>query len=69
MFAVYLGTREPVTDYAALRGLDQALRRSFFSRVIDAGVYFHTDFSVSSAHTDAVLADVLQRIETVAQGS
>ncbi len=24
MFAVYLGTREPVTDYAALRGLDQA---------------------------------------------
>jgi glutamate-1-semialdehyde 2,1-aminomutase len=67
MFAIYVGTREPVTTYAALRALNQELRRSFFRRVIDAGVYFHTDFSVSSAHSDAVLSDVLERIEGVAR--
>ena len=69
MFAIYVGTREPVTTYAALRALDQELRRSFFRRVIDAGVYFHTDFSVSSAHSDAVLSDVLERIEGVASAA
>ncbi|MFN8619253.1 MAG: aminotransferase class III-fold pyridoxal phosphate-dependent enzyme [Chloroflexota bacterium] len=67
MFAVYLGTREPVTDYATIRGLDQDLRRRYFSAVIERGVYFHTDFSVSSAHTDEQLAQVLQRMEDAAR--
>jgi len=67
MFAIYVGTREPVNNYAEIRRLDPVLRKSFFSRVIDAGVYFHTDFSVSAAHSDALLADVLDRIETVAR--
>jgi glutamate-1-semialdehyde 2,1-aminomutase len=65
MFAIYLGTREPVTSYADIRALDPTLRRRFFSKVIEQGVYFHTDFSVSAAHTEATLADVLQRIEDV----
>jgi glutamate-1-semialdehyde 2,1-aminomutase len=65
MFAIYLGTREPVTTYAGIRRLDPDLRRRFFARVIDNGVYFHTDFSVSAAHSDEVLADALQRIEDV----
>ena len=68
MFAIYLGTRDPVTSYADIRRLDPDLRRRFFCHVIENGVYFHTDFSVSSAHSDAVLADVLQRIEDVTLG-
>ena len=67
MFAIYLGTREPVVDYADIRALDPALRDRFFSRVIENGVYFHTDFSVSDAHTDEQLAQVLARVEDAAR--
>ena len=69
MFAIYLGTREPVTTYADIRALDTDLRRRFFSRVIDRGVYFHTDFSVSAAHTDEQLAEVLARVEDASQAA
>lgn len=67
MFAIYLGTRDAVSSYADIRGLDADLRRRFFSNVIERGVYFHTDFSVSAAHSDALLAEVLERIEDVAR--
>jgi glutamate-1-semialdehyde 2,1-aminomutase len=63
MFSVYLGAREPVTTYADIRALDADLRRRYFSAVIERGVYFHTDFSVSAAHTDEQLAAVLERME------
>ncbi len=66
MFSVYLGTREPVLSCGDVRALDQDLRRRFFSRCIDEGVYFHTDFSVSLAHDDRLLAEVLERMERVA---
>jgi glutamate-1-semialdehyde 2,1-aminomutase len=67
MFAIYLGTREPVTTYAEVRVLDPDLRRRFFSHLIKDGVYFHTDFSVSAAHTDEHLATVLGRVEDAAR--
>jgi glutamate-1-semialdehyde 2,1-aminomutase len=66
MFAIYVGTREPVGTLLEVRALDQGLRRRFFSRCIEAGVYFHTDFSVSTAHDAAILDDVLERIERIA---
>jgi glutamate-1-semialdehyde 2,1-aminomutase len=66
MFSIYLGTREPVTTYADIRALDPELRRRFFRRVIEGGVYFHTDFSVSAAHTGELLAEVLERVEAAA---
>lgn len=67
MFSIYLGTREPVSTYAEVRALDADLRRRFFSRVIEKGVYFHTDFSVSAAHTDEILNKALERIDDVAR--
>ena len=67
MFSIYLGTREPVTDYAGMRALDADLRRRYFQRVIERGVYYHTDFSVSTAHSDELLADVLARMEDAAR--
>ncbi len=66
MFAVYFGTRDPVTSYAQMRGLDSALSKRYFRRCIESGVYFHTDFTVSAAHTDAILAEVLKRMEQAA---
>jgi glutamate-1-semialdehyde 2,1-aminomutase len=66
MFTVYIGTREPVTSYAQMRGLDTALAKRYFSRCIDDGVYFHTDFTVSEAHSVSVLSQVLERMEHAA---
>jgi glutamate-1-semialdehyde 2,1-aminomutase len=66
MFAVYIGTREPVTTYAQMRALDTALAKRYFSRCIADGVYFHTDFTVSAAHSESILAQVLERMEHAA---
>jgi glutamate-1-semialdehyde 2,1-aminomutase len=66
MFSVYVGTREPVRTYADIRELDAALGRRFFTYCIEEGVYFHTDFSVSAAHSDNVLGQVLERMERAA---
>jgi glutamate-1-semialdehyde 2,1-aminomutase len=66
MFTIYVGTREPVRAYGDIRRLDPSLARAFFTRAIDRGVYFHTDFSVSAAHTPEVLATVLTRLEDAA---
>ena len=66
MFGIYVGTREPVRTYADIRALDPDLSRRFFTSCIDKGVYFHTDFSVSAAHSPAILAEVLERMEEAA---
>jgi glutamate-1-semialdehyde 2,1-aminomutase len=66
MFTIYVGTREPVTSCLDVRALDRTLVRRFFSRCIDEGVYFHTDFSISTAHDAAILDEVLERIERIA---
>jgi glutamate-1-semialdehyde 2,1-aminomutase len=66
MFTVYVGTREPVRSYADIRRLDPEPHRAFFARCIENGVYFHTDFSVSAAHTQDVLDEVLARMEEAA---
>ena len=66
MFSIYVGTREPVRSCSDVRALDRDRVRRFFSRCIDEGVYFHTDFSVSTAHDPALLAEVLERIEGIA---
>jgi glutamate-1-semialdehyde 2,1-aminomutase len=65
-FGIYVGTREPVRSYADIRKLDPADAQRFFGRAIDRDVYFHTDFTVSHAHTRAVLDEALSRIESAA---
>lgn len=66
MFTIYVGTREPVRSYSDIHRLDPALAAKFFTRAIDRGVYFHTDFSVSASHTQEVLNEVLTRLEDAA---
>jgi len=66
MFSVYIGTRDPVQNYADIRQLDAGLRRQFFARCTEKGVYFHSNFSVSAAHTQDVLDEVLTHMEEVA---
>ncbi|HSM33483.1 MAG TPA: aminotransferase class III-fold pyridoxal phosphate-dependent enzyme [Anaerolineae bacterium] len=66
MFTVYVGTRDPVRDYRDMRALDPELARRFFVRCIEEGLYFHTDFSVSAAHSQEILDEVLERMEGIA---
>jgi glutamate-1-semialdehyde 2,1-aminomutase len=65
-FGIYVGTREPVMDATDVQRLDAELARTYFRRCIDRGIYFHTDFTVSGAHTDAVLDIVLERMSDAA---
>lgn len=69
MFSIYIGTRDPVRSYADIRQLDRGAAGRFFSSCIEDGVYFHTDFSVSTAHTPEILDEVLERLEAIANRS
>jgi glutamate-1-semialdehyde 2,1-aminomutase len=65
-FGIYVGTREPVNGASDVQRLDPELARTYFLRCIDRGIYFHTDFTISNAHTDAVLDVVLDRMADAA---
>jgi glutamate-1-semialdehyde 2,1-aminomutase len=65
-FGIYVGTREPVHNASDVQRLDRAMARTYFLRCIDRGVYYHTDFTVSAAHSAPVLDDVLQRMADAA---
>lgn len=69
MFTIYLGTREPVRSYRDMNALDPELARRFYRRCIEEGLYFHTDFCVSAAHDEAILDQVLERIEGITSES
>ncbi len=65
MFTIYTGTREPVRSYGDMNRLDRDLAGRFFRRCIDEGMYFHTDFCVSAAHSREILDEVLERMERI----
>ncbi len=59
-FGIYFGTTERVTDYRQFEKLDWEMSRTFFTKVIQKGVYFHTDFTVSAAHSREDLSRTLE---------
>lgn len=65
-FGIYIGTTEPVVTYAQVRKFDSDLRARFFAACIANGVYYHTDFTISDAHTEEDLREVLSRMEQAA---
>jgi len=65
-FGIYVGTRDPVRRIEDTRTLDPAAARAFFTRCIERGVYFHTDFTVSAAHSPEVLDEALDRMADAA---
>jgi glutamate-1-semialdehyde 2,1-aminomutase len=67
-YGIYLGTNEPIRSCADIRRqVDAELANRFFSACIEEGVYFHTDFTVSLAHTDDVLAEIVSRVTAAAE--
>jgi glutamate-1-semialdehyde 2,1-aminomutase len=66
-YFIYCGTRQPLRDYQDFSRLDPALAKKFFTRCLEHGVYFHTDFTVSARHDEATLTLALERIRLAAQ--
>lgn len=65
-FGIYVGTREPVVTYHQItERTDPALRKVFFNRCIEKGLYFHTDFTISAQHDEALLAKALDGLRDV----
>lgn len=65
-FGIYVGTREPVTNYHHIAGrTDPVLRKQFFLKCIEKGMYFHTDFTISARHDEALLARSLDMLRDV----
>jgi len=59
-FGIYVGRREPIRNYHDIaEKTDPALRRAFFSKCIEKGLYFHTDFTVSAMHDEETLSYTL----------
>jgi glutamate-1-semialdehyde 2,1-aminomutase len=67
-YGIYLGTEEPIRSCADIhRRVDEQLAKRFFTACLQEGVYFHTDLTVSMAHTDEVLAELVTRATRAAE--
>ena len=61
-FFIYVGTREPLTEYREFEKLNPVLAGALFRKCIHKGVYFHTDFTISAQHDDKTLEIALDTI-------
>jgi len=65
-FGIYVGTREPVRNYHDIaERTNPELRKAFFSKCIEKGLYFHTDFTVSAQHDESLLTRSLDVLRDV----
>ncbi len=64
-FGIYFGTTERVTNYRQFQKLDWDMSKTFFTKLIQKGIYFHTDFTVSAAHTKEDLSKTLEIVSGV----
>ncbi|HLI59198.1 MAG TPA: aminotransferase class III-fold pyridoxal phosphate-dependent enzyme [Solirubrobacteraceae bacterium] len=62
-YGIYVGTDEPIRSCADVRRhVDQQMAKRLFTACLEEGVYFHTDLTVSIAHTDEVLGEIVSRV-------
>ncbi len=67
-YGIYVGTDAPIRSCADIRRhVDRSLARQLFTACLEEGVYFHTDLTVSMAHTDEVLAEIVARVTRAAE--
>lgn len=60
-FGIYIGAVGPIRTYQDIARISHPrLRHAFFNKCLQKGLYFHTDFTVSAQHDDALLALALQ---------
>jgi glutamate-1-semialdehyde aminotransferase len=67
-YGIYVGTDEPILSCADIRRhVDRSLAKRLFTACLDEGVYFHTDLTVSIAHTDEILDEIASRVTRAAE--
>lgn len=67
-YGIYIGTTDPINSCADIRRqVDPELAKRFFSACIEEGVYFHTDFTVSMAHTQDILDEIVACVTRAAE--
>ena len=67
-YGVYVGTVEEINNVGDIRRyVDHDLASNFFTACLEEGVYFHTDFTVTSAHTEQVLSELVDRAAKAAR--
>jgi glutamate-1-semialdehyde 2,1-aminomutase len=64
-FYIYVGTRDPILSQHDVAKIDTKLAKVFFSKCIEKGLYFHTDFTVSAMHDEKILEEALNKINDV----
>jgi len=65
-FGIYIGTREPVRNYRDFARLNPALAKAFYTKCVEKGAYFHTDFTVSASHDEDTLQAAAEIIRSAA---
>lgn len=67
-YGIYVGTTEHIASVADIRRyVDHGLASRFFTACLDEGVYFHTDFTVTQAHTASILDELVERASAAAR--
>ncbi|MBA7584249.1 Glutamate-1-semialdehyde 2,1-aminomutase [subsurface metagenome] len=64
-YFTYFGTDEPVTCYYQFDNIDWSFTKKFYKGCIEEGLYFHTDFTVSAAHTKEDMDLTLETMQKV----
>ncbi len=62
---IYFGIEEPLTSFNQFKKIDWDFTRKFVISCINEGLYFHTDFTVSAAHTKLDVELTLEKIDKV----
>jgi glutamate-1-semialdehyde 2,1-aminomutase len=66
-FGIYVGTRDPICEYRDFTKLNPALAKAFFTKCVEKGAYFHTDYTVSAQHDDLALQKGIEIIREAAR--
>lgn len=66
-FYIYVGTQDEISNYSDFSKIDFDLATRFFTKCIEGGVYFHTDFTISAMHTYDLLDKALYIMEKAAK--
>jgi glutamate-1-semialdehyde 2,1-aminomutase len=64
-YFTYFGVDEPVTNYYQFDKIDWEFTNKFYKNCIEEGLYYHTDFTVSAAHTKEVMDLTLEKMQKV----
>lgn len=68
-FFIYFGTRERITNYKQFDQINWEMMKTFVQLCIKEGIYFHTDFTVSAAHTIKDINSALEKIEKILESN